>query len=191
MKKIQAWIENRDWLRCVIGIMTLVSLCLFFPGDSGAGTPKKTAVFSAAIGDPVALFQGTTIQGKDITSARFGDNVLILTFWGLNCRSCLSEMQALQKLYDEFKGQGLLIWAINTEDISAQEIVNGLSARNIQISYELIADPGLNISRFFTSWFIPVTVIVDSEGTVEYYKIGFNEADIGKIKAKVGALLAQ
>jgi hypothetical protein len=100
-------------------------------------------------------------------------------------------MKALEPIYREFKDQGLKIWAINTEDIGAAEIKNGLAARNMELSYDILPDPGLEMSKNFTSWFIPVTVIVDSEGIVQYYKIGFNKADAEKIKAKVGALLAQ
>jgi peroxiredoxin len=155
--------------------------------------PKETDKYSnnGYVGLPVAGFTGATTSGKVVSSGDFGGEVLIIDLWGLNCGSCLDEMKALEPIYREFKDQGLKIWAINTEDIGAQEIKNGLAARNMKVSYDLLVDPGLEISKNFTSWFIPVTVIVDSEGIVQYYKIGFNKADAAKIKAKVGALLAQ
>ena len=57
------------------------------------------------------------------------------------------------------------------------------------ISYPLLVDPELEITKIFTSWFIPVTVIVDSKGIVQYYKIGFNGSDSGKIRGMLGELL--
>jgi peroxiredoxin len=100
-------------------------------------------------------------------------------------------MKALEPVYEEFQDRGLKVWAVNTEDITAQEIEKGLRMREFELTYDLVPDPGLKITKLFTNWFIPVTLIVDSEGIVQYYKVGFNEADAEKIKAKVGALLAQ
>ncbi|UCF31770.1 MAG: hypothetical protein JSV26_05020, partial [bacterium] len=60
---------------------------------------------------------------------------------------------------------------------------------NLSFSFPLILDDGLEITRIFTSWFIPVTVIVDREGIVQYYKIGFKSKDTDIIKKVVGDLL--
>jgi cytochrome c biogenesis protein CcmG/thiol:disulfide interchange protein DsbE len=160
-------------------------------GDGAGPKETTTASTNGHVGKPVASFEGETITGTKVSSKNIGSKVLIIDLWGLNCGSCLDEMKALEPIYREFKDQGLKIWAINTEDIGVDEIKNGLAARNMELSYDILVDPGLEMSKNFTSWFIPVTVIVDSEGIVQYYKIGFNKADAEKIKAKVGALLAQ
>jgi peroxiredoxin len=155
--------------------------------------PKETKDSSSNgyVGKPIAPFKALTTTGKDLSSTNHGAKVLIISLWGLNCASCLDEMKVLDPVYKEFHDRGLKIWAVNTEDITAQEIEKGLRMREFELSYDLVPDPGLKITKLFTSWFIPVTLIVDSEGIVQYYKVGFNEADAEKIKAKVGALLAR
>lgn len=140
--------------------------------------------------EKVKPFTAVTVSGTVLSSSDHGGRVLIISLWGLTCGSCLEEMKALQPLYEEFSEQGLNIWAVNTEDISAGQIQNGLETREIEVSYDLIPDPGLKITKIFTNWFIPVTVIVDREGLVQYYKVGFNEADIEDIEAKVRVLIA-
>ena len=141
------------------------------------------------IGQKIEPFTAVTVTGSKISSLDHGAGALVITLWGLNCASCLEEMKALQPIYEEYESRGLKVWAINTEDIGPEEIHDGLQARGMELSYDLIPDPGLTITKIFTSWFIPVTVIVDSDGVVQYYKIGFNEADAEIIKAKLGALL--
>ena len=173
-----------------------ISLLLFAAAScSGADVvkPKETKDSSSNgyVGQPIAPFKALTTTGKDLSSTNHGAKVLIISLWGLNCASCLDEMRALEPIYGEFRDRGLRIWAVNTEDITAQEIEKGLRMRGFDLSYDLIPDPGLEITKNFTSWFIPVTIIVDREGIVQYYKIGFNDADAEKIKAKVGALLAR
>jgi len=155
--------------------------------------PKETkdSATNGYVGKPVAAFDAVTTAGKTLSSIDHGAKVLIVDLWGLSCASCLDEMRALEPIYSEFRDRGLQIWAVNTEDIDAQEIQKGLRMRDFDLSYDIIPDPGLKITKLFTSWFIPVTIIVDSSGMVQYYKVGFNEADAEIIKAKVGALLAQ
>ena len=173
-----------------------ISLLLFAAAScSGADVvkPKETKDSSSNgyVGKPIAPFEALTTKGKDLSSTNHGAKVLIISLWGLNCASCLDEMKALEPVYQEFRDRGLKIWAINTEDIDAREIEKGLRIREFELTYDVIPDPGLKITQLFTNWFIPVTVIVDSEGIVQYYKIGFNESDADIIKAKVGILLSR
>lgn len=162
------------------------------PGDDTV-KPRETTESSTNgyVGKRVASFQGTALSGAVLYSKHHDARALIISFWGLNCGSCLDEMRALQPVYEELAGKGLKIWAVNTEDIGADEIRQGLRSRGMKVTFDIVPDPGLAITKNFTSWFIPVTVIVDSDGIVQYYKIGFNAADVDKIKAKVGALLAR
>ena len=155
--------------------------------------PKETreSITGDYVGKKVEPFTAVAVSGTELSSTAHGARALIISLWGLNCRSCLEEMKILQPIYEAYEDRGLNIWAINTEDIGAEEIQKGLRDREIELSYDLIPDPGLEITKLFTSWFIPVTLIIDSEGIVQYYKIGFNETDTERIKAKVSAILAQ
>ncbi len=173
-----------------------ISLLLFAAASClGADVvkPKETrdSFSDGYVGQPIAPFKALTTMGKELSSTNHGAKALIISLWGLSCASCLDEMRALEPIYEDFRDRGLRIWAVNTEDITAQEMEEGLRMRGFELSYDLIPDPGLDITKLFTSWFIPVTIIVDSEGIVQYYKIGFNDADAEKIKAKVEALLAR
>ena len=177
-------------------IFLSISLILFSVGSCfGADVtkPKETTESSTDgyVGKPVAAFEAVTTEGVRLSSSSHGAKALIISLWGLSCGSCLDEMKILEPFYKEFRDQGVKIWAVNTEDIGVEEIKEGVRKKGIEVSYDLIPDPGLKITKNFTSWFIPVTILVDSAGIVQYYKVGFNEADAQKIKAKVGALLAQ
>jgi len=176
-------------------ILTFISF--LFLGTACAGTgailPRETEEtrVEGYVGLPVAVFQARTTSGGQVSSKDFNGKVLLIDLWGLNCVSCLYEMRALEGLYEDYRDKGLVIWALNTEMIGAREILEGLRSRDVDVSYDLLMDPDLEITKKFTSWFIPVTVIVDSDGVVQYYKVGFKEADIKAIRAKVGVLLGE
>ena len=170
-------------------LLTTAASCL--GADVVKPTETRDSSTDGYVGQPVASFKAVTTKGEKLSSTNHGARALIINFWGLSCASCLEEMVAFEPIFREFRYRGMQIWAINTEDIGTKEIEKGLRMREIEVSYDLVPDPGLKITKLFTSWFIPVTVIVDSEGIVQYYKVGFNDADTDKIKAKVGVLLAQ
>jgi len=180
-------------MRTVFLSITLLLFAAVLSFGADVTKPKETrdSFSDGYVGQPIAPFQALTTTGMNLSSTNHGAKALIISLWGLNCASCLDEMRALEPIYEEFQDRGLRIWAVNTEDITAQEIEKGLRMRELEPSYDLIPDPGLKITKLFTSWFIPVTLIVDSEGIVQYYKVGFNEVDAEKVKAKVGALLAR
>lgn len=157
--------------------------------DSPALEETQGSLADGYVGTKVPDFTATTTSGKKLSSNNFGGKVLILNMWGLNCGSCLDEMVEFEKIYSEYGELGLRIWSVNTEDISAEEILQGLKKKDLKFSYDLLIDPGLEITKHYTNWFIPVTVIVDREGIVQYYKIGFNKKDAETIRAKVGNLL--
>jgi peroxiredoxin len=143
------------------------------------------------VGRPVVPFQSGTVTGGTVSSGDFRGRVLLLDLWGLNCVSCLEELKALEEIYGELHDRGLEVWGLNTEKATAREIVEGLASRGIQVSFPLLTDPDLEVTRQFTKWFIPVTVIVDEEGIIQYYKVGFKERDIKVIRGKVGVLLGE
>jgi len=180
-------------MRTVILSISLVLLVSGACFGADITKPKETteSTTNGYVGKPVAAFEAVTVKGAPVSSSAHGAKALVISLWGLNCGSCLDEMRVLEPFYKEFKDQGLKIWAVNTEDIGKKEIEEGLRRKGVEVSYDLIPDPGLKVTKNFTSWFIPVTLIVDSEGIVQYYKVGFNEADFEKVKAKVGALLAR
>lgn len=155
---------------------------------------KQEKVQEFVVGkDPVGQylidFDGVTVDGEKVSSEDMRGKVLLIDLWGVNCGSCLDEMKVLEPIYQEFKEQGLEIWAVNSEQLDSEEIHQGLKQKGLSVSYPLLVDKDLSITRIFTSWFIPVTVIVDRNGTVQYYKIGFSSSDEKKIRRVIGELL--
>ena len=173
-------------------------LFLFFtlaavPLDAETGKMEESTagyeIGKSPVGQPLIDFEGVTVDGTEVSSENMRGKVLLIDLWGVNCGSCLDEMKVLEPIYQEFKDKGLEIWAVNSEQIGADEVREGLEGKGLSVSYPLLLDKGLTITRIFTSWFIPVTVIVDRTGSVQYYKIGFNSSDEEKIRGVLGELL--
>ena len=56
------------------------------------------------------------LEGNPKTLADYQGQVVLLNFWATWCDSCLVEMPALNKLFQSFAGQGLVVVAVAVQD---------------------------------------------------------------------------
>jgi len=161
----------------------------FCDGQKESRTPIEFSVDFDPVGKPVTDFEGMTTNGLKVSTESMRGKVLLIDLWGINCGSCLDELKALEPLYQSLKEKKFEIWAVNTEQKNKEEINKSLQKHQISVTFPVLVDQEMTITRMFTSWFIPVTVIVDRAGIVQYYKVGFNNSDLEKIQGVLGELL--
>jgi len=156
------------------------------------GSSASVAEFiigSDPVGHPLRDFETETLTGLKLSSKDVRGKVLLIDLWGIACFSCLEEMKALENVYRELSGSGLEIWAVNTDGFDAAKVKAGLRKTGTDVSFPVLLDPEGIVTSIFTSRFIPVTVIVDREGIVRFYKVGFKKSDIKDIRVKLEELL--
>ncbi|NOY86032.1 MAG: TlpA family protein disulfide reductase [Deltaproteobacteria bacterium] len=188
--------KYRPWVLIATLLLLMISLQMAAAGilNADPSEQKRKEMAELVIGEdpvgkPLKDFSGVTVDGQNVSSTDMRGKVLLIDLWGVNCGSCLDEMKALEGIYHDFRDLGLVVWAVNTEQHDGEEIRGGLQLKQMSISYTLLVDPELEITRIFTSWFIPVTVIVDRKGIVQYYKIGFSDSDSAEVRGILGELL--
>ncbi len=142
------------------------------------------------VGNAVPAFSALTISGDRVDPASCRGKVLLIQLWGVNCASCLEEMAFFESdIYPRYRDRGLVIWGVNADQIARDSVVAGMARVKASASYPVVVDPDGAVTRIFTTWFIPVTVLVDTRGIVQYYKVGFNQADRDVVRARVESLL--
>jgi peroxiredoxin len=86
--------------------------------------------------------------------------VVVLNFWATWCPPCRKEMPDLERLYREFKDQGLVILAISDEDADK---VRPFIAQQ-KVTYPILLDPGRKVNDLFQIEGIPKTFVYDRGG---------------------------
>lgn len=128
---------------------------------------EKEAPVYAAKGE---VAPDITIQKLDDTEAVVSDyfgKPTIMTFWATWCGYCVNEMPALQMLQDKY-GDDINIIALNggddKETIEAFMEENGYTFEAAQVSIE--------DSLIYDAQSIPVTVIFDKDGVIQFFVKG-------------------
>lgn len=103
-----------------------------------ADTPAPQAGFAA----PDFTLKTTT--GETYTLSELKGNAILVNHWATWCPPCRAEMPAIQKLYDEYKDQGLIILAVNST----------------------VQDNPLDIPPFLEEYHLTFPVLLDETGEV-------------------------
>lgn len=151
---------------------------------------KAPGVELDMVGRPVPPFTLLDRDGKGHSPEEAKGKVLLIQLWGVNCGSCLEEMAYFDSsLYPALKEKGFLLWGVNADQRPWSELTHEMERVKAKAAYPLLADPDGAVTALFTTWFIPVTVIVDTRGVVQYYKVGFSQADQHEVRKKIESLL--
>jgi peroxiredoxin len=107
-----------------------------------------------------ADFTLADLDGKPWTLKDQRGKVVLLNFWATWCPPCRKEMPDLEKLYQQFKGQGLVILAISDE---APGKVLPFVAQQ-KVTYPILLDPGRKVNELFQIQGIPKTFVYARNG---------------------------
>jgi thiol-disulfide isomerase/thioredoxin len=148
---------------------------------SSAATVKATRLsanekaMNDAFDVPLAKLDGTSLKISD-----FKGKVVVLDFWATNCGPCVKLVPQLAKLYDRYRGQGLEIIGLTSDEKSDQKLVE-----------DFIKKQGLNytvaygnrwVSRAFLKGSedetgappIPQLYVISRDGRVVDHHMGYN-----------------
>ncbi len=160
--------------------------------------PTKYAEATVTVAQLFGVLEGSTakdIQGQDAsgqTKSLYGlkPKVIWLNIATMWCGPCKAEAPQVQAIYDQYKGQGLEVFQVLSQNESgANPAAADLQrwASTYGSTFTLINDPG----QALNSWnceFIPTNVLIDKKGVIRYRAYGFTEADV---RSRITALLAE
>lgn len=167
---------SRAW---ILGAF-LVGLAL--PLQAGAEEPARPAV---------AKFEGKDLAGKRVRPQDFAGKVVIVNFWATWCGPCKQELPFLQKFYEQYGPEGLVVLAVATDDASTSSRVKG-AAQQLGLKMPVVLDTdGAITAALNPRGNNPFTVYVDHQGRVFEAHEGFAPGDEAKIEEKIKKLLAE
>lgn len=103
-------------------------------------------------------------------------HVVVLSFWATWCEPCKIEIPLLTKLSEEFKGQPVKIFLINTMEYSGvtEDTVRAVYQRR-NYSLDCLIDGSGRVSRQYTVRGLPMIVVIDQDGNVRKVNRGYHE----------------
>lgn len=122
--------------------------------------------------------------GENLRLSEYRGDVVMINFWATWCGPCRQEMPLLDDLYSRYERVGFTLLGVNIDDDSrrAMKMIDELG-----VSFPVLFDESKEVSKLYAVSAMPVTILVDREGTVRHvhhgYKPGYEEKYLNEIRA--------
>jgi peroxiredoxin len=122
--------------------------------------------------------------GNNLRLSEYRGDVVMINFWATWCGPCRQEMPLLDDLYGRYERVGFTLLGVNIDDDSrrAMKMIEELG-----VNFPVLFDESKDVSKLYAVEAMPVTVLVDREGTVRHvhhgYKPGYEEKYLTEIRS--------
>ncbi len=140
-------------------------------------------------GKAAADFKLSSMDGKEFSLSALRGKVVLIDFWASWCAPCRKDMPALEKIYADFRGSGLVMIGMDAgED---QDTVSKF-LQQTKLSYPIVLAGEMNVLESYSVTAFPTLVLIDREGNIALYHVGSgSEAELRAALAKLGFPAAQ
>jgi len=139
---------------------------------------------SGLTGQPAPDFALKSSTGQNLRLSEFRGNVVMVNFWATWCGPCRQEMPLLDELYGRYSRVGFNLLGVNIDDNASKAME---MAAELGVSFPVLFDSSKEVSKLYEVEAMPVTVIIDREGTIRYvhhgYKPGYEEQYLDQIRS--------
>ena len=122
--------------------------------------------------------------GANLRLSEFRGDVVMINFWATWCGPCRQEMPLLDELYSRYQRVGFSLLGVNIDDDSSRAM---RMIEELGVKFPVLFDESKEVSKLYQVEAMPVTVLVDREGTVRHvhhgYKPGYEDNYLTEIRS--------
>ncbi len=142
----------------------------------------------ALVGRPAPDFTLRDLEGEQIQLSGLRGKVVLLDFWATWCGPCRMTMPKLNNLVKKFRKQDVVILGI---DVSEEEQTVRTFLRKNRLEYPILLVPrGNPVVENYSARSIPALVVIDRNGLVAEYKVGYGNETEEMLRADIARLLS-
>lgn len=138
-------------------------------------------------GKPLPAFSAKSIGGKPLSNSVLKGKVVLLDFWATWCGPCKASMPMIERIHRQFAAKGLVVIGASIDEPTA---VSAKYVKSNGFTYNFITEQNA-LSKKLGIEGIPVLLIIDKTGKVQFVKESFSPAGEKKEEAELSALIAK
>jgi peroxiredoxin/outer membrane lipoprotein-sorting protein len=152
--------------------------------EAPAGGGEEDEASKALTGKPAPDFKLKGLDDKEVTLADLKGSVVVLDFWATWCGPCVASLPKLDKMYQDKKGDGVKVFAVNQgeEKAAAEAFVKAKS-----LSVPVLLDSDSKVGELYKAHAIPETVVIGKDGIVKKVFVGAGPDTAKQLVAAVEA----
>lgn len=157
--------------------ITLLAALLYVLAASGIAS-------SGLAGQKAPDFVLKSATGENLRLREYRGDVVMINFWATWCGPCRQEMPLLDELYGRYRRVGFRLLGVNIDDDSRRAMA---MADELGVTFPVLFDEDKQVSKLYQVEAMPMTLLLDREGTVRHvhhgYKPGYEQKYLNEIRA--------
>lgn len=169
--------NKRNWTILLTAVFLFSTGWILLSRVPPASTTNGSPPPSPREGFSAPDFTLDLLNGGEVTLSELHGQAVMINYWASWCPPCREEMPTLEKVYQEYQDQGLVVVAVNT---TYQDNVTEITdfAKEFDLSFPIPLDRTGAVSVRYQLRGLPSTYFVDREGIIRSVVVGgpMNEA---------------
>ncbi len=150
-----------------------------------------TGAAALQYGDKAPLFETDMLEGGTFSlKDHRNKNVVLLNFWSVFCRDCISRIEALNKISDLYQKRNFILVGI-AGDPPTPRMLARVKKYAAKMHYPVIMDSDLHIYQSYGVEIIPFAVLVDLDGNVVMAIQSLEPEPLKEISDRIDALTSE
>jgi peroxiredoxin len=138
------------------------------------GVAQDSSVFILPERTAAPAFIMPDLSGNPVSSAEFSGKVVVLSFGATWCPTCTSELKSLENLQGRFP-KDLLVYFVALDGRGATDVKPFMVKNEHRLP--VLLDPRMTVAREHGIRWVPVTLVINRQGTIVGRAIGPREWD--------------
>lgn len=176
MTKRQGLIFN---LRTLLVFVTIFAAGYLLSAQQIRSVQPNGAPQSAVAGEPTEYVQSPELElkkleGGTVKLSDYRGKWVFLNIWATWCPPCVYEMPAMEKFYQKFKSNNLVMLAVSVDDRDKkQDVIDFVLDK--KLTFDIFIDPENAVLKGFKTNSLPSTYIINPEGLIVSQAMGARE----------------
>lgn len=137
-------------------------------------------------GQPAPDFALKSSTGENLRLSEYRGDVVMINFWATWCGPCRQEMPLLDEIHGRYRDAGFTVIGVNLDGESDRA---RRMAEDLGVSFPLLFDEDKSVSKLYGIRAMPVTFLIDRDGTVRHvhqgYRPGFEDRYLEQVRQLV------
>jgi cytochrome c biogenesis protein CcmG/thiol:disulfide interchange protein DsbE len=116
-------------------------------------------------------FSATTMSGEETRLSDWRGQAVLINLWASWCVPCRTEMPALERVFQDYQPDGLVILAVNATDQDDEERVRSF-AEELDLTFPILLDRNGDISRSYHLTALPTSYFIAPDGRIQEIVVG-------------------
>jgi len=116
-------------------------------------------------------FSLSTNEGETITLSDLRGKPVLINLWTSWCPPCKAEMPALERVFQDYKDDGLEILAVNSTSQDNAADANAF-VQDLGLTFTILFDKDGSVSKQYRLQALPTSIFINREGVIQEIVVG-------------------